>query len=193
MTRNRLIEAASRYPQPYEEQEFKSLHKISIFDPRYSEYSRSPAEGLTRQNTRLADYSQGDDINAYLGVTELQKTLSKYPIENVDDYIARHNSGFVAYQDSRDGKAATKVSPEDVRAKVGYARDSQYKYVLESVSPGALSLDDGTQITVSKQDSSLLNQMLKDLNTANRKKMEKVMMKDKNGYEEILGFAKEAL
>ena len=193
MTRNRLIEHVSRYPQPYDEQDFKSIHKISIFDPRFSEYTRSPAEGITRQNTRPADYTQGDDIAAYLGVSELQKTLAKYPIENVDDYIARHNSGFVGYQDSRDEIAATKVSREEVKAKVGFAKDSQYKYVLESVSPGALSLDDGTKVTVSKQDSSLLNQMLKDLNNANRKKMEKVMMKDKSGYEEILGFAKEAL
>lgn len=193
MTRNRLIEHVSRYPQPYDEQDFRSLHKISIFDPRYSPYNKSPALGLSRQQTRPADYSHGDDVAAYLGASEIQKKLAKAPIDNVDEYIANHNSGFVAYQDSRDEKMVTAVSDEVVKAKVGYARDSQYKYVLESVSPGALSLDDGTKITVSKQDSSLLNQMLKDLNTANRKKMEKVMMKDKNGYEEILGFAKEAL
>jgi hypothetical protein len=35
--------------------------------------------------------------------------------------------------------------------------------------------------------------MLKDLSSANRKKMEEVALKDKVGFNEILGFAREAL
>lgn len=193
MTRNRLIEHVSRYPQPYDEQDFRSLHKISIFDPRYSPYNKSPALGLSRQQTRPADYSYGDDVAAYLGASEIQKKLAKAPIDNVDEYIANHNSGFVAYQDSRDEKMVTAVSDEVVKAKVNYTADRKYKYVLEAVSHGKMSLDDGDNVIVSKSDSKLINQMLKDLNSTNRKKMEKIMMKDKHGYEEILGFAKEAL
>jgi hypothetical protein len=35
--------------------------------------------------------------------------------------------------------------------------------------------------------------MFKELNSRNRKEMEKVLVKDKAGFEEIVGFAREAL
>jgi len=38
-----------------------------------------------------------------------------------------------------------------------------------------------------------MNQMFADLNPGNRKKMMAVAMKDKEGFEEILGFAREAM
>ena len=46
---------------------------------------------------------------------------------------------------------------------------------------------------VSKEDADLLNRMFKDLSTNNQRQMEKVMMTDKAGFEEIRGFAREAL
>ena len=58
---------------------------------------------------------------------------------------------------------------------------------------GPMRLKDGTQIMVSKEDADLLNKMFKDLSANNQRQMQKVMMMDKAGYEEIRGFAKEAL
>lgn len=58
---------------------------------------------------------------------------------------------------------------------------------------GPVRLKDGKQIMVSKEDADLLNKMFKDLSANNRKKMSEVAMSDKNGFEEILGFAREAL
>ena len=58
---------------------------------------------------------------------------------------------------------------------------------------GPVRLKDGKQMMVSKQDADLLNQMFKDLSAANRKKMQGVAMTDKAGFDEILGFAREAL
>ena len=63
----------------------------------------------------------------------------------------------------------------------------------EAVKQGNMKLRDGSSVKVSKQDAGLINQMMKDLNSANRRKMEKVMMTDKAGFEEIVGFAREAL
>ena len=63
----------------------------------------------------------------------------------------------------------------------------------ESVKTGSMKLKDGKTINVSKQDAMLLNQMMKDLNPKNRKEMQKVMMTDKAGFDEIVGFAREAL
>lgn len=63
----------------------------------------------------------------------------------------------------------------------------------EAFSAGSLKLSDGSSVTVSAQDAKLLNQMFNDLNPVNKKKMEKVLMTDKHGFQEILGFAREAL
>jgi hypothetical protein len=56
-----------------------------------------------------------------------------------------------------------------------------------------MKLKDGSSVKISKQDADLINQMMKDLNSKNRKEMQKVMMTDKAGFEEIVGFAREAL
>jgi hypothetical protein len=58
---------------------------------------------------------------------------------------------------------------------------------------GPMRLKDGSQIMVSKEDADLLNRMFKDLSPNNQRQMEKVMMMDKAGFEEIRGFAREAL
>lgn len=63
----------------------------------------------------------------------------------------------------------------------------------EAFSAGALKLTDGTSTTLSKPDAVLLNKMFTDLNPANKKKMQSVLLKDKSGFEEIVGFAREAL
>ena len=63
----------------------------------------------------------------------------------------------------------------------------------EAVKIGNLRLKDGKSVKVSAQDAKLLNQFYKDLNAKNRRDMEKVMMKDTSGFEEIVGFAREAL
>ena len=65
--------------------------------------------------------------------------------------------------------------------------------LTEGVKVGNMKLRDGSSVKISSQDAKLINQMMKDLNAANRRKMEKVMMMDKAGFEEILGFAREAM
>ena len=58
---------------------------------------------------------------------------------------------------------------------------------------GPVRLKDGKQVMVSAQDAKLLNKMFKDLSPANQRQMQKVAMTDKAGFEEIVGFAREAL
>lgn len=61
------------------------------------------------------------------------------------------------------------------------------------VKAGTMTLNDGSKVKVSKQDAQLLNQMLADMNTRNRKDFEKILMTDQAGFNEIVGFAREAL
>ena len=63
----------------------------------------------------------------------------------------------------------------------------------EAFKQGIVKLKDGSSVGLKKEDADLLNQMFKDLSANNRKKMQEVAMKDKAGFEEILGFAREAL
>lgn len=76
---------------------------------------------------------------------------------------------------------------------VRHDQRGQEKITEAAMKPGTLKLDDGSSVTVKKQDAELLNDLFKDLNAQNRKQMMKVAMKDKAGFEEILGFAREAL
>jgi len=59
--------------------------------------------------------------------------------------------------------------------------------------PGAMRLKDGSQVVLKKEDAQALTSMFKDLSRQNQKKLGEVAQKDKSGFEEILGFAREAL
>ena len=63
----------------------------------------------------------------------------------------------------------------------------------EEFKSGAVKLNDGSSVTLKEQDAKLMNQLFADLNAGNKKKMMSVAMKDKSGFNEILGFAREAL
>ena len=65
--------------------------------------------------------------------------------------------------------------------------------LAENFKQGSITLNDGSKVVVSKQNADLLNQMFDDLNARNKKEMMKVAMTDKDGFNEILGFAREAL
>lgn len=65
--------------------------------------------------------------------------------------------------------------------------------LTEAMKAGTLKLKNGDAVKLSEKDANVLNKMLGELNEKNRKQMEKVMMADKNGFDEILSFAKEAM
>jgi len=67
------------------------------------------------------------------------------------------------------------------------------KNLDENFKVGIVKLNDGSSIIVKDQDARLLNRMFADLNADNKNRMMKVAMADKNGFNEILGFAREAL
>jgi hypothetical protein len=62
----------------------------------------------------------------------------------------------------------------------------------ESFKAGGLKLKDGKQVMVKKDDATMLNDLMKQLSKPNVKKMTDTAMKNKKGYAEILGFAKDS-
>lgn len=93
------------------------------------------------------------------------------------------------------GARQAKMASRAMNRAFNKQRTGRYESVdlSEAFNSGNLKLKDGSTVTVSKQDAELLNQMMKDLNAKNRKEMEKIAMADEAGFEEILGFAREAL
>jgi hypothetical protein len=95
----------------------------------------------------------------------------------------------------RDGKTRTVYKRSNVAVKDdnGLDKIKTNESLAEAFSQGIVKLQDGSQVILKKQDADLLNQMFKDLSSNNRKKMQSAAMKDEVGFEEILGFAREAL
>lgn len=65
--------------------------------------------------------------------------------------------------------------------------------IEEAIKVGNMKLNDGSVVSISKKDAELLNQMMGGLNAKNRKEMEKTLKADEDGFDSILGFAREAL
>ena len=90
-------------------------------------------------------------------------------------------------------KAKEAQENKDVVSAILNRKVTKESAIMEKYKPGKLKLKSGDMVTVSKQDAGLLNSMLSDMKPKGRKEMEKVLQTDKAGFEEILGFAREAL
>ena len=68
----------------------------------------------------------------------------------------------------------------------------EVQHIQESFKAGGLKLKDGKQVMVKKDDATMLNDLMKQLSKPNVKKMTDTAMKNKKGYAEILGFARDS-
>jgi hypothetical protein len=89
-------------------------------------------------------------------------------------------------------KSTLKIVKTHKKQSIGYPLKEETN-LTENFKAGIVKLDDGSSVLVKDQDAKLLNQMFADLNATNKKRMMKVAMADKTGFNEILGFAREAL
>ena len=87
---------------------------------------------------------------------------------------------------------AVKTSRE-VKSKRDLAASyEEVQHIQESFKAGGLKLKDGKQVMVKKDDATMLNDLMKQLSKPNVKKMTDTAMKNKKGYAEILGFARDS-
>jgi hypothetical protein len=93
-----------------------------------------------------------------------------------------------------DASAPSKEGKKKVTLKKApWEKNESVELIDEMVRAGNMKLKDGSTVKVSNEDAKLLTTMLKGLNAKNRNEMKNVMMTDKAGYEEIRGFAREAI
>jgi hypothetical protein len=106
-------------------------------------------------------------------------------------FVAKAASAYVA------GKKKFKLDDEEfpVTIKPSTAKKivKENATLTETFKVGAVKLNDGSSIIIKEQDAKILNQLVKELSGPNREAMMTAAMKDKTGFNEILGFAKEAL
>lgn len=92
----------------------------------------------------------------------------------------------VAYRMGGIATASRKLADKAVK-------NEEVEQIDEAFKPGTIKLNDGSSVLLKAQDAKLLNKMIDDLKPENKSKMLKVAMTDKAGFNEILGFAREAL
>lgn len=79
------------------------------------------------------------------------------------------------------------------------AKNKEHIYVKEEVdlneafNAGSLKLNDGSSISLKTEDAKVLNKLMSSLKTENKAKMMNIAMANKNGFNEILSFAREAI
>jgi hypothetical protein len=149
------------------------------FDKRYGEHVR---ERMPKDKK--------DPLHRFLD-TKDKKAHHKYNIASAERSLKRASK-----PDTIDRLTKKKAQHQDALKNTSYFRNifkKESTELSENFKTGSVKLDDGSSVLLKKQDADLLNQMFKDLNATNRREMMKVAMKDKDGFNEILGFAREAL
>lgn len=95
-----------------------------------------------------------------------------------------------------DGKTRTVMRTTKQKQTTEYGQDkiktNEEVELEEAIKPGILKFQDKTSVVVKKEDADAINKVMKNMSANSRKKMEQTAMKDKKGFAEILGFAKEA-
>ena len=156
----------------------------------YGVYKQTKKDAALRnRNTYREEVEHIDEIS--------KKTLGSY-IKKASGNMAGNAAVAAAQASSSMRKSTPEVKRNIANRMKGIARASDRLTkesfdLKEAFKAGAVKLNDGSSVLLKDQDAKLMNQLFADLNADNKKKMMKVAMTDKNGFNEILGFAREAL
>lgn len=192
-----------------EESQFKGTvekkKRIADKDEKSSKTSYDMAYGVKTEDVDLEEDNNGAYQEKDMMIRQLH--FIAYAAEEIVDYLKRVDDPQEWYQGKlgsafdmmkslhayAEGDKRMVAEPEEDMPFIDF---SEFMESLEEnikFKVGQMSLDNGDKVKLSAQDAKLLNQMFKDLNKANQKEFKSVLMTDKSGFEEILGFAKEAL
>jgi hypothetical protein len=161
----------------------KGMHDRTIGSSGYKDRdskrkSANRLAGITSASGRLADKANADMYEAELD--EVTRTAIKKTISYVGP----------------DGKARARNVPIKKVGRDDYGQEkirTNESFINEAFKAGTVRLNDGSSVSLKSEDAKLLNQMFNDLNDRNRNTMKNTLMSDKNGFNEILSFAREAI
>lgn len=146
-----------------------------------------------RESVEQIDEISKDTVKSYAGKAFSQaNTLVKQSLSDQPKSVQKASTA--AFKRRQFGiKAAGRRLGSDEMKKIHSDVVGESVELDEAFNAGSLKLNDGTTVSVKPQDAKLLNQLINGLRPENAKKMMKVAMTDKDGFNEILGFAREAL
>ncbi len=162
---------------------------ISGFKDRYGDRWKSVMYATA---TKKAMGENVGPVTPAGGEFDSEETHKAYKQSNAKNVKAAH-------------KSATEITTEQVsqtNPKAGmrvYAGNTKSTKKIDDASleeafkGGIVKLNDGSSIILKDTDAKLINSLISNLNAQNKKKMLNVAMTDKHGFNEILGFAREAI
>ena len=164
--------------------------------------------GAKRRHAELTDKARAKASNRITGIEKATRKLAKEEVEGLDEIsrdLARRyirkiadktNTGELSIKQVEKRRPGLNLAGKKAYPSIAgepKVRATEEVELDEAFNAGSLKLNDGTTVSVKPQDAKLLNQLINGLRPENAKKMMKVAMTDKDGFNEILGFAREAL
>ena len=149
-------------------------------------------DGKTRTVMRTTRAKQTDD-HGMDKMSEVKKVKANELIKKALGGGIKENQSAALAKELDKATAPSKEGKKAVTLKKAPWEKNEAATIDEAVKSGNFKFDNGKSTRISPQDAKLLNSMFKGLNTKNRKQMESVMKKDQAGFDEIVGFAREAL
>ena len=147
---------------------------------------RNTAEAIKKAEKRAQNSGEKDSrqLAMYKGIKKVSEATKKEKGKPLS--VKQMRRALASAKAAPKDKVSLKKAPFDIPEAVSLEEAVKF-------NASNLSLDNGEKVKISRQDAQLLTQFFKDLNARNAREMRKVLMKDKAGFKEILGFAREAL
>jgi len=171
-------------------------YQLGARDPLKPQASWSKTLGREKQIDKAVDRLTKEEVDQ---LDELSpKTLGSY-IKKASMRVAsksNHAGEIEGRGDSNITPAArstlTKLNRKTVNSLTGISRATNRltkEDLDEAFKAGAMTLKDGSSVTLTKESAESLNSLFTQLNPTNKSKMEERLMSSPKGYNEILSFA----
>jgi len=169
-------------PKGGDEKRFKAKHVVAKYDHPAAEDDQFVAK--TNKKKRMADHEKGEDEEVY------EESQPKWKVA-----IGKKHYTVTARNTAEAGRKAKMMADKEGNRGVGgkIERMAEEVELDEAVKMGSMKLKDGKTVKLSKDEAEAVNNVFKELNSSNKKRMQDEMMKNKAGFDKVLKFAKEAM
>jgi len=165
------------------EGEDKPVKQGTSGDTKFAQFR----DKIGKTPARKGDKSQGD-----MKAETVKEEVELGEDKEITDMIKHYEDMLKSLERKKKktpGTGFAKIKIKEIIAKL--KKDLGEEVELdEAVKAGMMKLKDGKSIKVSPDEAKMFNDVMKELNPENRKRMEMEMMKDQGSYKRMLTFAK---
>lgn len=175
-----MLETVDKIKSP-DEQNFANKHIVDKMDHPVAKDDQFVAK--TQKKKRVADHE--DDKAVY----EEERMIV---CPDCEESYPKGDEHECDMEESTKTESVKSRVVESFLAKFAIQETTEVE-LEETFSKGKLELRDRTKVTLTSKDAMALNALFGQLNDRNQEKMDQRMMKNKKGFDEIMGFAREAM